>query len=119
MAMLRHRAAMNSNVPTTLLYSSRSFEDIIYQQELGQLAGTSNGLKIVHTLTRKRPSAETVPRAASTVLWLRRTVFRPMRTRASSSAARHNSSNVPRRSRWPLGNDRNRIKTERFGPTGG
>src|SRR5690348_6227638 len=29
MAMLRHRAAIGSTVPTRLLYSSRSFEDII------------------------------------------------------------------------------------------
>src|SRR5579872_3990596 len=30
MAMLRHRAAVGSTVPTHLLYSSRSLEDVIY-----------------------------------------------------------------------------------------
>ena len=34
MAMLRHRAAAKSNVPAVLLYSSRTFEDIIYREEL-------------------------------------------------------------------------------------
>ena len=37
MAMLRHRAAMGSTVPTRLLYSSRSFEDMIYRDELDRL----------------------------------------------------------------------------------
>src|SRR2546427_5411810 len=34
MAMLRHRAAVGSTVPTRLLYSSRSYADIIYRDEL-------------------------------------------------------------------------------------
>src|SRR5262245_17468647 len=38
MAMLRHRAAQGGHVPTRLLYSSRAFEEIIYRQELDQLA---------------------------------------------------------------------------------
>src|ERR671935_3020717 len=37
MAMLRHRAAVGSTVPTRLLYSSRSFENIIYRDELDSL----------------------------------------------------------------------------------
>src|SRR4030081_1745856 len=39
MAMIRHRAARGSRVPTRLLYSSRSFEDVIYREELQRLAG--------------------------------------------------------------------------------
>jgi ferredoxin-NADP reductase len=37
MAMLRHRAAAGSTVPTRLLYSSRSLEDVIYRVELERL----------------------------------------------------------------------------------
>jgi ferredoxin-NADP reductase len=33
MAMIRHRAAAGSDVPTRLLYSSRSYEEIIYREE--------------------------------------------------------------------------------------
>src|SRR2546423_15563328 len=36
-AMLRHRAARTSQVPTRLLYSSRSLEDVIYREELDSL----------------------------------------------------------------------------------
>src|SRR5690349_9828646 len=38
MAMVRHRAARASRVPTRLLYSSRSSEDVIYRAELDELA---------------------------------------------------------------------------------
>jgi len=34
MAMIRHRAAVGSGVPTRLLYSSRSYEGTIYRKEL-------------------------------------------------------------------------------------
>src|SRR5438477_7256541 len=54
MAMLRHRAAAGSTVPTRLLYSSRSYADVIYRAELEQL-DDSDGLEVVHTLTRAQP----------------------------------------------------------------
>jgi len=38
MAMIRHRAAVGSTVPTRLLYSSRSVEDVIYRDELERLS---------------------------------------------------------------------------------
>lgn len=55
MAMVRQRAAADSNVPTSLLYSSRTPEDIIYAQELEQLQAANDGLKVFHTLTRAQP----------------------------------------------------------------
>src|ERR671936_2155360 len=55
MAMLRHRAAVGSAVPTRLLYSSRSYADIIYRDELDRLVGRTTMLEVVHTLTRAQP----------------------------------------------------------------
>src|SRR3989442_9441805 len=55
MAMIRHRAASGSRVPTRLLYSSRSLDDVIYKTELDRLAGRADGLEVFHTLTRSRP----------------------------------------------------------------
>jgi ferredoxin-NADP reductase len=52
MAMLRHRAATGSDVDATLLYSSRSWDDVIYRDELERLDGRA---RIVHTLTRSQP----------------------------------------------------------------
>jgi ferredoxin-NADP reductase len=51
-AMLRCRAAAGSSVPTRLLYSSRSWEDVIYQAELDGLSG---GVEVIHALTRSHP----------------------------------------------------------------
>jgi ferredoxin-NADP reductase len=59
MAMLRHRQASRAQVSTRLLYSSRTFEDVIYQDELSQLSDDQTGLEIVHTLTRTQPSGWT------------------------------------------------------------
>jgi ferredoxin-NADP reductase len=55
MAMLRHRAALGSDVPTRLLYSSRSYEEIVYRDELEDLAARDGSLEVIHTLTRSRP----------------------------------------------------------------
>jgi ferredoxin-NADP reductase len=55
MAMLRHRAAAGSTVPTRLLYSARTPEDVIYRQELATLRAADGGLEIVHTFTRAQP----------------------------------------------------------------
>jgi ferredoxin-NADP reductase len=50
MAMARHRARAGSDAPMKLLYSSRSWDDVIYREELETL-----GLEVVHTLTREQP----------------------------------------------------------------
>jgi ferredoxin-NADP reductase len=53
MAMIRLRAAVGSDTDTRLLVSSRSWEDVIYRDELERLDG--DGLRVVHTLTRSQP----------------------------------------------------------------
>jgi ferredoxin-NADP reductase len=55
MSMIRHRAAAGAKNPTSLLYSSRTFEDVIYYQELERLRATNQGLQVFHTLTRSQP----------------------------------------------------------------
>jgi ferredoxin-NADP reductase len=55
MAMARARAAAGSHVPVRLLLSSRTWDDVIYRDELAQLAGRDDGFEVVHTLTRAQP----------------------------------------------------------------
>jgi ferredoxin-NADP reductase len=55
MAILRERVATGDRTPVTLLYSSRAFGDVIYREELEQLAGGGDGLRVAHTLTRELP----------------------------------------------------------------
>jgi ferredoxin-NADP reductase len=53
MSMARARARDRSSTPMRLLFSSRTLEDVIYREELEDLAG--NGFEVVHTLTREQP----------------------------------------------------------------
>ena len=53
-AMARRRARVGGEAPMRLLYSSRSWEDVIYRDELGTL-----GVEVVHTLTREQPAGWT------------------------------------------------------------
>ncbi|MCA1587550.1 MAG: ferredoxin reductase [Chloroflexi bacterium] len=55
MAILRERAALRSPTPATLLYSSRTVDDILYREELERLATGPDGIHVVHTLTREQP----------------------------------------------------------------
>ncbi|MGH2592778.1 MAG: ferredoxin reductase [Anaerolineae bacterium] len=55
MAMIRHRAAAGAGIPTRLLYSSRTPEDVIYWSELEKLRAANTGLEIFHTFTRAQP----------------------------------------------------------------
>ena len=55
MAMLRHRAAARLKDPARLLYSARTYEQIIYADELERLA-RQDGLTVSYTLTRSQPA---------------------------------------------------------------
>jgi ferredoxin-NADP reductase len=118
MAMLRHRAAAKSAVPTALLYSSRSFDDVIYREELDRLAKQDGALKVMHTLTRRQPPGWTGGKRRIDMEMLtnfgfpaamRPRVFICGPTPLVESAARILSE---------LGHEPGLIKTERFGPTG-
>jgi ferredoxin-NADP reductase len=55
MAMIRHRSRVGSGAPCTLLYSSRTPEDVIYASELETLSSRDDGLRAIHTFTRAQP----------------------------------------------------------------
>jgi ferredoxin-NADP reductase len=51
-AILRHRRRSGSDVPARLLYSSRTFDHVIYRMELEE---PMDGVEVIHTLTREQP----------------------------------------------------------------
>jgi ferredoxin-NADP reductase len=55
-AILRHRALTGSSVQARLLYSSRSWADVIYRDELSR---PEAGVEVIHTLTRSQPDGWT------------------------------------------------------------
>jgi ferredoxin-NADP reductase len=119
MAILRHRAAGGSRVPARLLYSSRSLEDVIFRAELDRLAGRGDGLEVVHTLTRSRPSgwngyARRIDRAMLAEVGFP-TEQRPLCMVCGPTSL----VEAVAAALVELGHPPDRVKTERFGPTGG
>ena len=119
MAMIRHRAAANSGVPVRLLYSSRSYEEIIFREELENLAARNGSLEVIHTLTRSRPEgwsgydrridAEMLAEVGWTL------DESPLAFVCGPTSFVEGVANAL----VSLGHDPARVKTERFGATGG
>ena len=55
MAMIRHRVAADSVIPTRLLYSIRSPDDVFYETELRELNARGEGFELIQTFTRQAP----------------------------------------------------------------
>jgi ferredoxin-NADP reductase len=119
MAMVRHRAAVNSTAPARLVYSSRSFEDVIYRQDLERLAGLGDGLEVIHTLTRAQPPGWTGYRRRVDAEMLREVAFPPGAMPAVFICGPTPFVESVAGALTLLGHEPRRIKTERFGPTGG
>ncbi len=118
LAMVRHRVASGSRVPTRLLYSSRSAADVLARDELDRLAAGDGALTVVHTLTRAQPDGWTGYRRRIDAAMLEEVGWpiaeRPLvyvcgPTRLVETVAA---------TLVELGHDPARVRTERFGPTG-
>jgi ferredoxin-NADP reductase len=119
MSMLRHRDASGASVVARLVYSSRSWEDIIYRDELERLAAGPNGLQVFHTLTRSQPEGWTGYARRVDGAMLSETAWP-----ASSAPMAFVCGPTPfvesvASSLVLLGYPATSVKTERFGPTGG
>jgi ferredoxin-NADP reductase len=53
MSMLRHRAALRSQVPATLIFSARAREELLFFDELSMLAAPDDGFNLMVALTRE------------------------------------------------------------------
>ena len=124
MAMLRHRANVLMDRPTRqaaparLLYSSRSWAEVIYRDELETMAAQDDSLRVTHTVTREAPPGWTgltrrIDRAMlDDITWPpseRPQVFicGPTALVETAASALVESGHAPEL-----------IRTERFGPTG-
>ena len=119
MAMVRHREAAGAGVGARLVYSSRSWEDVIYRDELDRLSGAPNGPRVFHTLTRTQPPGWTGYARRVDGAMLAETAWAP-----SSGAAAFVCGPTPfveavAGALVLLGYPPTKVKTERFGPTGG
>jgi ferredoxin-NADP reductase len=116
-SMLRHHAATGSSVPVRLLYSSRSFGDLIYRNELAQL-DASTRIDVFYTLTREWPEVWNGHRRRIDGELLREISWppaeRPLVYVCGPTAFVERAADLL----VAIGHDPGRIKTERFGPTG-
>jgi ferredoxin-NADP reductase len=118
MAMIRHRAAVGSNVPTRLLYSSRTYDDIIYHDEIDHLMKSRTTLEVVHTLTREQPPGWTGYARRIDTQMLREVAWPVEQHPLAFICGPTPFVETAAASLVELGNEPTRIKTERFGPTG-
>ncbi|MEO8333588.1 MAG: ferredoxin reductase [bacterium] len=121
MAMLRHRTLV---VPSSLdrrarlLYSSRTWDDIIYRDEIDGLAKRDATLDVAHTLTRGTPAgwsgfARRIDRAM-----LDEFAWSPAERPRIFVCGPTPMVEVVANALVELGHEPATIKTERFGPTG-
>lgn len=116
-AILRHHRAVESSVPTRLLYSARTLDDVIYHDELAQFTDDDE-VEIHFTLTRAQPEGwrgygrRIDPEMLEEVSW-------PPSERPLSYVCGPTSFVETAASALVgLGHEPMRIRTERFGPTG-
>jgi ferredoxin-NADP reductase len=114
MAIIRTRG--NSDVPTRLLYSSRTFDDVIYRDELDHLAG--DGLDVVHTLTRSQPPGWTGYARRIDRALLEEVAFPAAESPLAYVCGPTSLVEAVAEGLVELGYPPERVKTERFGPTG-
>jgi ferredoxin-NADP reductase len=118
MAMVRHRAKAGARIPARLLFSSRGPDEIIYRSELDRLAAMHDGFEVAHTLTRQQPPGWTgyARRIDEQML---NEVIEPLGagTRAYACGPTALVETVAN-GLVRLGLPPDRIRTERFGPTG-
>ena len=118
MAMLRHRAAAASRVPTRLIYSSRALEDVVYRDELDRQVKGSTALEVVQTLTRAQPPGWTGYARRIDTPMLRQVAWPVEQRPLAYICGPTPFVETAAASLVELGYEPARIKTERFGPTG-
>jgi ferredoxin-NADP reductase len=115
-AIVRHRRRSGSDVPARLLYSSRSAEDVIYRAELD---APDEGLEVVHTLTRARPPGWSGYARRVDTEMLREVAWRAADDPLAFVCGSTSFVETVAAGLVELGYAPGRIKTERFGATGG
>jgi ferredoxin-NADP reductase len=119
MAMIRHRSAVGSDVPARLLYSSRSYEEIIYRKELENLVVRDGSLEVIHTLTRYRPEGWSGYDRRIDAEMLAEVAWPPDESPLAFVCGSTPLVEAVGTALVGLGHAPAHVKIERFGPTGG
>ena len=115
-AVLRHWSAAHSSVPTRLLYSSRSLDELIYGNEL--LDDTYAGVDVQIALTRQWPDDWRGHRGRIDGELLEQLAWAPSEHPLTYICGPTGFVEAAAQSLVAMGHDPQRVRTERFGPTG-
>ncbi len=118
MAMIRYRAATHSQVPARLLFSSRTWDEVIFREELTLLDNADPALDVIHTLTRGQPLGWTGYQRRIDMVMLREVAWSPADRPLVYVCGPTRLVETVASTLVTLGHAPERIKTERFGPTG-
>jgi ferredoxin-NADP reductase len=118
MAMLRHRSAAGGYTLARLLVSARSVEDLLYEQELVDLAATDGAFQLFRTLTRASPDGWEGFRRRIDHQMLAEVAWPPAEQARTFVCGPTSFVETAASTLVELGHDPALIKTERFGPTG-
>jgi ferredoxin-NADP reductase len=118
MSMLRHRAATHSRVPTRLLYSSSTVEEIFYRDELQRMTAGDSDLEIIQTLTREKPACWTGHTGRIDHHLLTSVAWAPQQRARIYICGPTSLVEAVASLLQAQGHAPERLKTERFGPTG-
>lgn len=119
MAMLRSQTSVSLTVQTKLLTSARSWEELIYRAELEKLSGQLGDLEVVYTLTRAQPPDwKGYSRRIDKDL-LAASTFTADETPLVFICGPTGFVETAAATLLELGHQTERIRTERFGPSGG
>ena len=115
-SILRHRLRTSSDVPARLLYSSRSWPDVIYRDELGQ---HRDGVQVTYTLTRGQPAGWTGHTGRIDGALLEQVAWPAEANPLAYICGPTSFVETAAAGLVGLGYPAERVKTERFGGTGG
>lgn len=118
MSMLRSRCKAASGGPARLLYSSRTFEEIIYRRELDRLVANDDGFALTQTITRGAPAGWRGETGRVNTDMLAAHVFSSTLQPQIFVCGPTSFVETIADRLVALGHDESAIKTERFGPTG-
>lgn len=118
-SILRHRERRPYRPPALLIYSARSWQDIIYRDELDAMMRRDSSFRLVYALTRQQPQEWTGHRGRINRGLLSANWFLPARNPAIYACGPTTFVETAAGLLVELGFDPLTIKTERFGPSGG
>jgi ferredoxin-NADP reductase len=117
MAMIRARLLSGGGEPVRCLVSARSLEDVIYRDELAMAAGS--GISVTTTLTRIQPEGWAGPSRRVDREMLADVGWPPDERPLTFVCGPTGFVETVASELVGLGHEPGRIRTERFGPTGG